>query len=759
MLNGPVWVRPVGVYTRRTVSALGVVLALLVLAFMVVTPAAFATEGSDGNKGPAGDGNSSLGEQKCGVEVTPQAPTPRQVNLVLDDSGSMFSDGTTTIDRWSNAKYSLEVFAAMLGPQDVLNVYRTSDFVDGKTSGAATTVLGSSPIEERIATIHRLDMIGGGTPYAPVAAAVSDLAASDFEEKWLVVVSDGAFEGVADEQVQADMERFSAEHTTDESNMNVAFLAIGDEAPALTSNPGAGVYFQQAEETAELLAVMTGFSNRIFARSEIAGTGGGGDTWGIAPDTELEELLVFAQGPDVEVGELTSGGVVLEPSSRAAVSWVENPMSELTAVPNKDLTGMLATFTNVPAGDATVDISGAHIVDFFYKPRVSFGIVLRDTNGSVVEADRIVGGDYTVEFGFMDSDCNFVQSNLLGDVTYSAQALQNGEVVAEDISPSDTITLERGDAQFRVSASYLNDNVTEAVVDVTVLRPSQPTVFRLEPKIFQASHLEDYKMPQDAMVIHYGMDQDGTLVEFSEDEWNSFTGDSFTVTSDKNIDFEVEVGDVGTVYLIPRAPDGVPIDASTGQVPFTISAQHVYDEQPVAGALDAEVTIEDDFSFWQRALHWMMTQGWKWLLLLLALIVIYGYIRRPRLPRKLQKSPMVDFRPKNLSMRPTQSAGKVTKSMLPKFVPFMADTAQIRYVPPGTAGFRALKVKAVKGGRMRVVNWRNIANQGNVEFDGDLLTKESKKARTLGGSSNITATAIDGVYSCQLGTPRKGKGT
>lgn len=143
---------------------------------------------------------------------------------------------------------------------------------------------------------------------------------------------------------------------------------------------------------------------------------------------------MFAQGPHVEVGELTSGGIVIERSSLAAVSWVDNPKSELEAVPNKDLTGMLATFTNIPAGDATVEISGAHVVDFFYKPRVSFGIVLRDSNGTVVDVDRIVGGDYTVEFGFMDRDCNFVQSDLLGDVTYSAQALQNG-VTNSDVAP------------------------------------------------------------------------------------------------------------------------------------------------------------------------------------------------------------------------------------------------------------------------------------------------------------------------------------
>ena len=41
-------------------------------------------------------------------------------------------------------------------------------------------------------------------PYGAVTEAIEDLEKSDFSEKWLVVVSDGAFDGVEDAQVQAD---------------------------------------------------------------------------------------------------------------------------------------------------------------------------------------------------------------------------------------------------------------------------------------------------------------------------------------------------------------------------------------------------------------------------------------------------------------------------------------------------------------------------------------------------------------------------
>ena len=755
-------VRNNGNFRRLVALALTFLMLTATLLVSAVVPAQ-AAEGSDAGDqesgaSPAGSAGATLQDQKCGVEVAPAPPVPRQVDLVLDDSGSMFTNDGVSVDRWSNAKYSLEVFAAMLGPEDILNVYRTSDFVDGKTSGPAAQVSGDAPVDQRIGAIHQLDMIGGGTPYAPVQAAVGDLAQSTFEEKWLVVVSDGVFEGVEDAQVQADMEKFAAEHTTGDTLMRVAFLAIGDSAPALTNNPDGGVFFQQAKETDELLSVMTGFSNRIFARSQVSGEALSDTEWQVPLDVELEELLVFAQGPDVELGDLASDGTALEPDSVAAVSWVDNPKSEDAAVPNKKLTGKLATYSDVPKGEATLEISGAQVVDFFYKPKVSFGIVLRDADGKAVEADKIVGGDYAVDFGFMDSDCNFVDSPLLGDVTYSAQALQDGEVISESLSPGDTISLGRGNAQFRVSASYLNDNLTEAVVDVAVLRPAQPTVFKVEPKTFQASELNEYAMPEDAMTIRYGMDVDGAFTPFSEDEWASFTPESFAVSSEERIDFDLALGDVGVIYLLPRAPGGQPMDAATGEVPFSLEAEHVYDEQLIVGTLDAAVDVHDDFSFWQRALHWLATQGWKWALLLLALIAAYGYVRRPRLPKKLRKFPLIDFRPKNFAMRSTQSDGKVTKNSLPKFVPFMPDAATIRYVPRGAGGFPALKVKAVRGGRMRVVNWANVARLGTVEFDGELLDKESKKARNLSGTSAITANAADGSYTCQLGSSKKGKG-
>ena len=51
------------------------------------------------------------------------------VSVVYDDSGSMIEDDNGTyVDRWCQAKYAMEVFAAMLGEKDTLNIFFMSDY-------------------------------------------------------------------------------------------------------------------------------------------------------------------------------------------------------------------------------------------------------------------------------------------------------------------------------------------------------------------------------------------------------------------------------------------------------------------------------------------------------------------------------------------------------------------------------------------------------------------------------------------------------
>ena len=55
-----------------------------------------------------------------------QEQTGKVINVVYDDSGSMVVTGGQIIPRWSQAKYAMEVFCAMMGESDVMHIYPMS---------------------------------------------------------------------------------------------------------------------------------------------------------------------------------------------------------------------------------------------------------------------------------------------------------------------------------------------------------------------------------------------------------------------------------------------------------------------------------------------------------------------------------------------------------------------------------------------------------------------------------------------------------
>ena len=84
----------------------------------------------------------------------------RTINLVYDDSGSMIKTGGQYVDTWCQAKYAMEVFAAMLGERDTLNIYYMSDYVYSTAAPPKLTLTGrknATVTESNVQKIHDLD--------------------------------------------------------------------------------------------------------------------------------------------------------------------------------------------------------------------------------------------------------------------------------------------------------------------------------------------------------------------------------------------------------------------------------------------------------------------------------------------------------------------------------------------------------------------------------------------------------------------------
>lgn len=657
------------------------------------------------------------------------------------------SDDGTPLDRWSQAKYSLEVFAAMLDTGDALQVYRTSDFDDDGRGEVAVTLLGAEPASSRVAKIHRMQLQGGGTPYAPVTRAYHDLVAAESSTKWLVILSDGAFDDRSSAQVQRDFRTFASDNSDESSALQVAFLAIGPDAPQLTNEPDSGVYVDQARASDQLLGKMTEFSNRIFERNLLTHEQGR-----VAPDIPLSELTVFAQGEDVAIGELEIGGEVITPASTVEVSWSQNKAARYgskttPATPNTRLKGKLATYLHVPAGTGAVKVGGAQAVDMYYKPDVGFGVQLQDADGLPVDPSKIVGGDYTLYYGFMDDTCTFLSSPLLGDVDYSARVLRDGEVIADAFQSGDTITLTRGAVELDVTARYLGGNTARSVIDVTVLQAARPTSFDVSERSFAASELGATSAPDDAIRLTYGLGSSGELAAFSPEEWSSVTPESFTVTSDSNITFDVVVADeIGIVYLVPHAPQGDVLTADTGRIPVSVTVEHSYDEQLYRATTTLDLDIVDDISWWERFANWFATVGWWLALLVLLALVLLGYVVKPRFSRKMRPAPSISMRPLRATVRGGTAQGSFRRDRVISLLPYLSERGELVYV--GTSArsqFPALKLKAKRGRRAEVVNWQALVAQENVQIGGRTIDATTKRPPLIGPTTTIVATIRNNV--------------
>ncbi|GMA96666.1 hypothetical protein GCM10025881_34900 [Pseudolysinimonas kribbensis] len=186
-------------------------------------------------------------------------------------------------------------------------------------------------------------------------------------------------------------------------------------------------------------------------------------------------------------------------------------------------------------------------------------------------------------------------------------------------------------------------------------------------------------------------------------------------------------------------------------VHLSLVADYTYDEGVKRATGTADVRLVDDLSLWDRMLHWLSQDGWKWILIGLGLIILAGYIFKKRFSRRFKSSPHINARPRTFGMPSGQSRGEFKKSLGHRLLPFVADRATFRYAP-GTAGFPRLKLKAVGRGAGEVTNWKALASahrpEKSVEVNGTRFDKDMTRSPRLGAGSLITAQTTDMKYEC-----------
>lgn len=381
----------------------------------------------------------------------------RAIALVFDNSGSMYQNTA-----WCQAIYAMEVFSAMANEGDELRIFPMHGIeVNGKayTSSSPLVVQGGGDVSE-IRQIYTPSP--EGTPIETITDAYQGLNAMDADEKWLIVLTDGeAFDGMDHEETGERLTELLSEYN---QSVNLMYLGIGRGAASPTID---GKFQSKAvitNNTADVLNGLTEMCNIIYGRDQLQIDGNI-----VTFDLSMNKLILFVQGSDIEGLQLTdaSGNAAGTPSNVYSPSYSETGCGKTgpyyaKMASDTSLSGVIATYENVPAGTYSLEYGGsASSIGVYYEPNVSISAFLVNEEGiNVMElGDEVYPGTYQLRYGLVDENGELTDSPLLGDrqfvIAYSVNGAEQTETMDEN--GSIPIDLKEGDRiEANVEATYLS---------------------------------------------------------------------------------------------------------------------------------------------------------------------------------------------------------------------------------------------------------------------------------------------------------------
>lgn len=693
----------------------------------------------------------------------------RDIYVVYDDSGSMYVDNEgNSVDTWSKAKYSMEVFASMLGDNDSMAIYYMSDYSPtGKKDGPKIVMDGSDSTKANVQKIHDQRTSSGYTPFETVEAAYADLEKSQADEKWLVILTDGDFqkndEALEDKtQVTQFMDEFFERK---DSEVNVAFLAIGENVIPLTENKEEKIFFEKASDSAQILEKVTEISNRVFNMNRLNLANSNGQ---FEIDVPMDQITIFVQGPQAQIQGLTNEqgqkvGTIGEIVSVKATESSDNDL-HLENVPDRQLNGELATFEgDFAPGIYQIQAQNAEKVEVYYKPNLEVIAYLTDSSETkITNLADLPSGEYSIHFDLVSGidQSTLPQRNLINQsehgIQYQARIKNNGKTLENLYHDGDTIYVEQGDLDIDVIATYLKYNTVSTHLNYNIWSKKNVSFKSIENGLWTLDQSLTTKTP-----LQVEMEVENYPLTW--EEWQQIQAPTIQVISSEKLDTPMVIKEQkpGLFSIIPSETQHNFEQETYTQASFLLSFDQDINHISWQGSQEVSVKIDDKRSWWIRHGKWLRQNWWVSLPGIGVLIYLIGLLPfiKKRLPQ-LDPSPKIECRPKNGGPA-KKEAGKVTK--YGTWTPFKPEKAKIQVVPYGAKGVYIpdLEVEAMGNGEMKLTNIEAF-EKIKIKIDGksiDKMLTNSRKAQgdkeeslliTLHDSSRIESEGRNDFFKCKL---------
>ena len=396
------------------------------------------------------------------VYASAKADNSRTIAIVFDNSGSMYMSGNKA---WCRATYAMEIFASMLNPGDILQIYPMHPITVG---GKEYTMKNPFQITDSAQASSVRDIYtknASGTPIESIDYAVNGLKSIKTGKKYMIILTDGGTFSKNDYDLGKNNTKNELDQRIQDNagnSMTVMYLGIGSDACIPSTKESEYFVKKHAVNTADVLSTLTDMCNLIFGRDTLPKNRISGKT--IEFDISMSKLIVFVQGDNISDLKIKSksGGSVGKLISSQQTKYSTKGAGNHTSVADTSLQGMIVTYEDCAAGTYTIDYSGtAASVEVYYEPNADLEFIFTDSEGKNVDSNSLYEGEYKVSFGMKDAKTGkLISSDLLGNPHYEGNYYINGKktpIIHDGYSGEVPITLKMNDTfEADLTVTYLS---------------------------------------------------------------------------------------------------------------------------------------------------------------------------------------------------------------------------------------------------------------------------------------------------------------
>lgn len=498
----------------------------------------------------------------------------RIVSVMYDDSGSM--DG----DKWVNANYAMQAFAAMLNKEDTLLISYMSENESDSKNECITRSIDLNNVQSEVDGI-RAHSEEGRTPVAALQNSFDALLNQNDTnintEYWLVAFTDGDFNEEETPKITNRLKNYAETDMANGTKPKVFFMTIGDTNNEYTPS-------DSQKNNIDVKRALTSFdvTENIFSvAAEISGRYQAvGDsikmpdkkTITVSADLPLFNIGIITQNSNVKVESVKSSDNDSIPiKTNVNIKAPEENISAVSGA-SSDALGMkgyvaVAGYDDriLPAGKYTINFSGelsekdvAVLLEPAIELRVSVlkdGVPINDNYEFIENEEGLSAKAALYEYG---SNKEILPSMMPEGIEFSVIHTENDNVIDSSDSLSlDTITITSGENTITASASlpgFFNLTNTKSFI------PRKPTVVKIDAEIYPdgTERLSDSDGPEVVYLTNLENNRTGVKFTIYEDEGKidisraKLLLDSFNagITADFN-NFNTEMLSDGSYLVYP----------------------------------------------------------------------------------------------------------------------------------------------------------------------------------------------------------------